>query len=237
MGDGLGFLGFGEGGWGWALAGGTWITVQAAVASYLVGLAIGLAGVSAKLRGPPVLRGLAEGYTTFVRGVPEILLILFVYYGGTRAIGQLAGIVAPGVVVEIDAFAAAVASLGLIAGAYATEIFRGAILAVPDGQREAATTLGLSRAVTFFKVVLPQAMRIALPALGNLWLVILKDSALVSVVGLRDLLGVAASGAAFTRKPFTFYLVVALVFLALSAASMAALHLMERRQARGYRSG
>lgn len=237
MGDGLAYLGFGEGGWGWALLGGTWVTVQAAVASYLVGLGIGLAGVSAKLRGPPALRRFAEGYTTIVRGVPEILLILFVYYGGTRAIGQVAGLVAPGVVVEIDAFAAAVASLGLIAGAYATEIFRGAILSVPEGQREAATALGLSRAVTFLTVVLPQALRIALPALGNLWLVVLKDSALVSVVGLRDLLGVAASGAAFTRKPFTFYLAVALVFLALSAASVAALHLVERRAGRGYGRG
>ena len=167
--------------------------------------------------------------------MPEILLILFVYYGGTTAIRQVAGLVAPGVTVEIDAFAAAVASLGLIGGAYATEIFRGAILAVPEGQREAATALGLKRPVIFVKVVLPQAVRIALPALGNLWLVILKDSALVSVVGIRDLLGVAASGAAYTRQPFTFYIAVAAVFLALSTFSTLGIHLLERRTTRSER--
>src|SRR5690606_10877294 len=112
---------------------------------------------------------------------------------------------------------------------------RGAILSVPDGQREAATALGLKRPIVFVKVVLPQAVRIALPALGNLWLVILKDSALVSVVGIRDLLGGAASGAAYTRQPFTFYIAVAAVFLALSTFSTLGLHLLERRSTRGER--
>lgn len=237
MSDLIGLIGFGDKGWGFALLGGAIVTVEVAASAYLLGLAIGLLGAAAKLRGGRIARGIAETYTTVVRGLPEILLILFVYYGGTSAVRGLAGLIAPGVTIEIDAFAAGVASLGLISGAYSTEVFRGAILAVASGQREAAQALGLGRWLVFRKVVLPQALAVGMPALGNLWLVTLKDSALISVVGLRDLVGIAASGAAFSRQPFTFYMVVALIFLTLSLVSMLALGAMERRLTRGRREG
>ncbi len=233
MGDTLALLGFGEGAWGPALAHGTWVTVQIAVTAYALGLVIGLLGALAKRQGPRPLRAIAEGYTTAIRGIPDILVILLVYYGGTSALRDLTALVMPGVTVEINPFAAAVASLGVICGAYATEIFRGSIQAVPEGQWEAARALGLRGGVTFLKVILPQAMRYAVPALGNLWLVVLKDSALISVVGIRDLLGVAKTGAARTREPFTFYFTVALIFLALTVVSMIAFHIAERRFARG----
>lgn len=233
MGDLIGLLGFGEGAWGTALLAGTLATVQIAVVSYVLGLLIGLGGAAAKIRGGPVLKGLMEGYTTVIRGIPEILVILLIYYGGTQAVRDLTGLIMPGVTVEINPFAAAVAALGFIAGAYATEIFRGSIQAVPVGQFEGGLALGLRPLFVFLRITLPQAIRLAIPALGNLWLVVLKDSALISVVGLRDLVGVAASGAARTRQPFTFYTTVALVFLALSIISMIAIYWAEKRAARG----
>ena len=154
-------LGFGDKGWGGQILAGALVTVQIAVASYLVGLLLGLLGAWAKLAGPRPFRVLGNAYTTIIRGVPDILIILLVYYGGTGALRALIGLVVPGVTVEIDAFAAAVASLGFVSGAYATEVFRGAILAVPPGQIEAAKSLALPPRVMFFRVVLPQAMRFA----------------------------------------------------------------------------
>ena len=235
MDDLVTLLGFGETGWGAQLVAGTIITVEIAAASFVVGLVFGLLGAWAKLAGPRPVRALGNAYTTIVRGVPDILIILFVYYGGTTALRGLIGLVVPGVEIEIDAFAAAVASLGFVCGAYATELFRASIQAVPPGQIEAAKSLALPPAVMFFKVVLPQAIRFALPALGNLWVVVLKDSALISVVGMRDLLGIAATGAATTRQPFTFYAVVALIFLALTIVSVGVFQLAERAYGRGFR--
>lgn len=231
----LSVLGFGPRGWGEALLWGALLTVQIALASYLLGLAIGLLGAWAKISGPRPVRALAGLYTTVMRGVPDILVILLVYYGGTSAVRSLVGLVSPGVTIEINAFAAAVASLGVIAGAYATEVFRGSIQAIPAGQFDAVRALSLPRIVGFRRVILPQALRLAWPPLGNLWLVVMKDAALISVVGLRDLLGVASSGASTTRMPFTFYAFVALVFLALSVVSMAGLHWAERAAGRGHR--
>lgn len=225
-------LGFGEGGWGATMLEGTLVTLQIAVLAYLFGCAIGLVAAWAKLRGPRWAAATAEGYTTVIQGLPDILVILIVYYGGTSAIRDLAGILFPGVTVEIDAFAAGVASLAIIAGSYGTEIFRAAFMAVPRGQVEAATSLGLRPWAIFRLVVAPQAIRKALPPLGNMWLVTLKDAALVSVVGIRDLVGVAASGAAYSRQPFTFYFAVACVFFVLSAISMLGLAFLEKRYAR-----
>lgn len=221
-------LGFGEGGWGWTLMAGAGVTVAIAVSAYLLGLLVGVLGAWAKLRGPAPVRLVAEGYTTVVQGLPDILVILIVYYGGTSAIKDVAALIAPGVTVEINAFAAGVAALGTICGSYATEVFRAAFQAVPRGQGEAAAALGLPPIVVFWTVILPQALRLAAPPLGNVWLVTMKDAALVSVVGIRDLLGVAQSGAAFSRQPFTFYAFVAAVFLALSLLSMGLKALVER---------
>jgi His/Glu/Gln/Arg/opine family amino acid ABC transporter permease subunit len=158
----LSVLGFGPRGWGEALLWGALLTVEIALASYLLGLAIGLLGVWAKLAGPRPVRALAGLYTTVMRGVPDILVILLVYYGGTSAVRSLVGLVSPGVIIEINAFAAAVASLGVIAGAYATEVFRGSIQAIPAGQFDAVRALSLPRIVGFRRVILPQALRLAL---------------------------------------------------------------------------
>lgn len=234
MGDLVTLLGFGQGAWGTALLRGTLITVQIALSAYAFGILLGLCVAAVKLWGWRPFRAVAEGYTTFVRGIPEILVILLLYYGGTQVIRDLTALVSPGITVIIDPFAAAVFALGTICGAYATEIFRGSIQAIPTGQTEAGRALGISAIVVFIKVTLPQAIRLAVPALGNLWLVVLKDAALISVVGLRDLMGIASQGATRTREPFTFYMTAAMIFLSLSILSMIAIYYLEKRYQRGY---
>jgi len=234
--ESLGLIGFGDGGWGFALLGGALVTIEIAVASYVVGILLGLVGAWAKISGPGWVKAIGAGYTSVVRGVPEILVIFLIYYGGTSAIRSLTALIVPGVDVQIAAFPAAVAALGFIAGAYATEIFRGSLLAIDPGQREAGRALSLRPYQVFGLIVLPQALRLAVPAFGNLWLVVLKDSALISVVGIRDLLGIGQTAALSTRQPFTFYTTVALIFLLISTVSMVAFHLAERRLARGQSS-
>ncbi|WP_181708135.1 ABC transporter permease [Chthonobacter rhizosphaerae] len=225
-------LGFGEGGWGLVLLAGAAVTLQIALAAYALGLLIGLLLAWAKLRGPWWARGAAEGYTTVVQGLPDILVILLIYYGGTSAVRDLVQMVSPGATVEINAFAAGVVALGVVSGAYQTDVFRAAFQGIPRGQAEAARSLGMRQAPIFATVLAPQALRLALPPLGNVWLVTLKDSALVSVVGIRDLLGVAGSGASFSRQPFTFYMAVAVVYLVLSIVSGWLISRLEARVAR-----
>jgi His/Glu/Gln/Arg/opine family amino acid ABC transporter permease subunit len=201
------------------------------IASLLLGLAIGLAGAAAKLYGPRWLRALANTYTTVVRGVPDLLIIFIAYFGGTVALSKLFGRY-----VEVDALQAGIASLAFIAGAYATEIVRGAILSVPAGQFEGARSLGLSSRKAFLLVVLPQAWRYALPALGNQSVVLLKQTSLVSVVGLEELMRKAAIAAGATREPFTFYLAAAVIYLTFTGSLTLVLRLAQSRADRGIAS-
>lgn len=206
--------------------------MQVAGGGFFLGLVLGLVGASAKLSAAWLPRVLGGAYTTIVRGVPDILVILLFFYGGTEALRAVVRLVSPEATVTVGVMPAGIAALAFVAGAYATEVLRGAIQAVPRPQFEAARALALPRRVLWTKVVLPQALRLALPGLGNLWLVVTKDSALVSVVGARDLLGAGATAAASTRLPFVFYTAVAFVFLAISLASMALFAWAERRTAR-----
>lgn len=200
------------------------ITVLVAAISGAFGMAVGLAGAAAKLSGSAPLRLAAEGYTTIVRGVPELLVILLVYFGGTAAISAMTGSY-----FEISALWAGVFSLTVVFGAYATEIFRGAIQSIPRGQSEAALSIGLAPWQTWLLVILPQMARIALPALGNLWISLLKDTSLVSIVGLSDIMRVAFVGAGSMRDPLSFYLAASALYLALTSVSLLSLRLLERR--------
>lgn len=191
-------------GFGDQIIAGAITTLQVALTSLVLGIAVGLCGAMAKVNGIGALRWLADGYTTIVRGIPELLIILILYFGGTVALTALLGRY-----VEVDAFAAGVFALTIVFGAYATEVFRAALLAVPRSQIEAAHALALSRALTFRLVILPQMWRYALPGLGNLWLTLLKDTALISVVGLEDLMRKASVAAGATHDPLTFYLIAA----------------------------
>lgn len=205
-------------------------TLQVATLSLATGTILGLCGAMAKLAKSRVLNWFANGCTTIVRGVPELLVILILYFGGTVALTALFGRY-----IEINAFSAGVLALTVVFGAYASEVFRGAITAVPPGQIEAAYALGLPKRLVWRLVILPQMWRYALPGLGNLWLVLLKDAALVSVVGLDDLMRKASMAAGSTHDPLTFYGTAAALYLLFTSVSLLGLTMLERRASRGIR--
>lgn len=204
-------------GFGHLLWQGAWVTVQLALTSLAFGLVFGLLGASAKLSSVKLLRVVATTYTTVIRGVPELLLVLSIYFGGSIILMAIAEQFGYTEYIEVGPFAAGVAALSIAFGAYATEVFRGALQAVPKGQWESALALGLSPLKTFTRIILPQVWRFALPGLGNLFQVLLKDTALVSVVGLNDLMRQAHVATGSTKEPFTFYMAAALIYLGLTA--------------------
>ena len=219
-------------GYGPSLLEGAVLTLEAALASLLLATTLGLLGALAKLSRLAPLRWLAVGYTTLIRGVPDLLLMLIVFFGGQVGVNQLAAALGYDGYIDIDPFTAGVATLGVIYGAYMTETFRGAIIAVPTGQLEAARAFGMSPLQVTRRILLPQMVRYALPGYGNNWLVLLKATALLSVIGLDDMVRKAALAAGSTRLPFTFYLAVGVIFLAFTAVSSVLLTMAERRYER-----
>jgi len=222
-------------GFGGLLVSGARVTVELALAALIVGLALGLLGASAKLSNYRVLRLLGDGYSTLVRGLPEFLVVLTFYFGASDILMAVASLFGYDEYIEVGAFTAGTAALGFIFGAYASELFRGAIVAVPSGQGEAAFALGMTRRQTFFRITLPQVWRIALPGLGNLFMILMKDTALISVVGLEELMRVTAFAVARSKEPFTFYLTAALIYLFLTSVASLALRHMEKRANTGIR--
>ncbi|AHF70162.1 amino acid ABC transporter permease [Pseudomonas cichorii JBC1] len=209
------------------------MTVQLALSALCLGLILGLLGALAKTSPYKPLQWLGGTYSTLVRGIPELLWVLLIYFGtvnGMRALGEMLGI--PDL--ELNAFAAGVIALGLCFGAYATEVFRGAILAIPKGHREAGLALGMSRSRILFKLILPQMWRIALPGLGNLFMILMKDTALVSVIGLEEIMRHSQIAVSVTKDAFVFYLVAAFMYLALTILAMIGMHFLEKRAARGF---
>lgn len=216
------------GGFGGPLLAGAALTLALTAAALVVGSAIGLLGAASRLWGGRILSPVAGAYVGIVRGVPDLLVIFVVYFGGTVTLSKLFGRY-----VEVDAFSAGVAALGFVFGAYATEIFRGGIQGVAAGQIEAAKSLGMPSWQVFLFVTLPQAWRLALPPFGNQMLILLKQTSLVSVVGLEELMRKAGLAAAFTQAPFTFYFAAAMLYLAMTLVLTAALRAAETRAARG----
>lgn len=210
---------------------GLWVTVQAAAGALVLGLVLGLCGALAKVYGGRVLRGIAETYTTIFRGLPEFLVVLIVYFAGAAVLTQVFG---GGEYVDFPPFVAGVIALASTFGAYATEVFRGALQAVPPGQVEAGKAIGLRRVTIFRRIVLPQVWRFALPGLGNLFLVLIKDTALVSLIGVDDLMRKADIARNATKDSFTMYAAAAVLYLALTAVATAVLTIMEKRAARGF---
>ena len=221
-------------GFGPLLLEGTWMTVKLSLLSLLVSIVLGLIGASAKLSSARVLRVPAQLYTTLIRGVPDLVLMLLIFYSLQTWLSQLTDAMEWDYI-EIDPFSAGVITLGFIYGAYFTETFRGAILSVPRGQVEAATAYGLSRAQRFRHVVFPQMMRFALPGIGNNWQVLLKATALVSIIGLADLVKAAQDAGKSTYQLFYFLVLAALIYLVITSVSNFALRWAERRYAAGSR--
>ena len=221
-------------GFGNQLLSGTLVTLELGLAGMATAVLLGL--VFAPMKMAPVwpLRALATTYTTTIRGIPELLIILLVYFGASRAVNGLAELVGYGGRIDISPFMAGAIALGFAYGAYATEIFRGALRAIPAGQVEAAKAIGMGRWLTFRRIVLPQSWRIALPALGNLFLTLLKDTALVSVIGVEDLTREAAIATGFTKEPFTFYFAATVMYLGLTVFCVIGIHYLEKLAGRGY---
>ncbi|SFQ26290.1 polar amino acid transport system permease protein [Geopseudomonas sagittaria] len=221
-------------GFGPALLAGTWITIQLALASLAVGLVLGLLGALAKTSKYGALQWLGSSYSTLVRGVPELLWVLLIYFGSVnlmRALADALGMHS----LELSPFAAGVLALGLCFGAYATEVFRGAILSIPKGHCEAGQALGLGKVTILWRLILPQMWRLALPGLGNLFMILMKDTALISVIGLEEIMRHSQIAVTASKQPFTFYLAAACIYLCLTVVAMGSLALMEKRAARGFR--
>jgi polar amino acid transport system permease protein len=196
---------------------------------------LGLLGAWAKLSGNRTMFLVSETYTTLVRAVPELLLILLLYYSGSEAIARVLALIGLGEQVQVNGFAAAVATLGFVQGAYSTEVLRGAILSVPKGQMEAAKAYGMPAVLRFRRILFPLMFRYALPGLNNLWVNILKDSSLISVVGLSELVFTSKTAASGTKHYFFFYTVAGLVFMVLTTLSNVGVGVLERRVNRGVR--
>ena len=209
------------------------MTIRLSLASVALGLLLGLLGASAKVSGNLALRGVGGFYTSVVRGVPETLWVLMAFYGTPSMMNWL-GSHFGNPYLTLSPFAAGTIALGLCFGAYATEVFRGALLSLHPGQREAGLALGMSRLRIFWRITLPQLWRVALPGLGNLYLIMLKDTALVSLISLEEIMRKAQVAANSTKEPFTFYFMAALIYLGLTVIIMAALHWFEYRANRGY---
>jgi len=212
------------------LARGALTTVLLALAALALATALGGLGAAGKIRGGMLLRSLVFGYTTIVRGVPDLVLILLIYFGGQRLI-NIAGKAAGIEYMELSKFWAGVAAIGFIYGAYLTETFRGAYLTVPGGQREAAMSLGMRPLQVLRAVTLPQLIRFALPGYANVWQVLIKSTAVVSVIGLEDLVGLANDAGKSVREPFLFFSAVFFTYLFFTWVSQTIFNAAERRYA------
>ena len=231
----LELLSFGPNGWGGQLLMGTAMTVAVAVSAFAFGIVVGSLGASAKLSHSLALNVLADFYTTIVRGIPELLVIYLLFFGGSGVATSIAAAFGYDGRIDLDAFTIGVLAVGLISGAYSTEVIRGAVQSVPFGQIEAARACGMSRWLILRRVLVPQTLRFALPGLGNVWQLTLKDTALISVTALAEIMRVAHIAAGSTRQSFLFYSVAALLYLALTTVSTTAFQRAERYASRGVR--
>ena len=211
-------------------------TLSVAICSLIIAVALGLMGAMMKLSRSRSLRILATVYTTVVRGVPDLVLMLLIFYGGQLAINEIITRLGVKSVIDINPFVAGVVTIGFIFGAYLTETFRGAMMAVPSGQREAGIAYGMTSGAVFSRIVFPQMVRFALPGFTNNWLVLVKSTALVSVIGLSDMMSRAGLAAGTTREPFTFYVAVAVLYLLITTASVLLLKALERRYSMGLKA-
>ena len=219
-------------GWGGVLLGGLWNSIQIAIGGYGLGLILGTGGAMGKLYGGPVTKDLLEVYTTLVRAVPELVLILILYYAGTDVLNQISAALGWGAV-DISGLAAGIFVIGVVQGAYSTEVIRGAIKAVPTGQIEAARAYGMSPVQIMRRITLPAMLPHAIPGLSNLWLIATKDTALMAIVGFNELTLATRQASGTTKAFFTFYIAAGIAYLLITFFSTWGFGRLERWARRG----
>ena len=227
-------LAFGDTGWGDELFRATLMTIAVSITAMFIGFLFALIFTPLKLSKNKFLNFIANSYTTIIRGVPELLVIYLFFFGGTGAVMFVASIFGYNEYIEINAFITGAFAIGIISGAYSTEVFRGAIQSIDKGQFEAANVLGLNKFGKFFKIILPQTLRLAIPNLSNVWQITLKDTSLSSVTGLVEIMRQSYIAAGSTRDPLFFYSFAAVLYLLLTFISMKLINRIELKYSRGY---
>ncbi|KQS89538.1 MULTISPECIES: ABC transporter permease [unclassified Rhizobium] len=222
-------LGFGPTGWGGLLLLGALMTLCVTAVALVIGAIFGTLVAWAKLSGNRVMRFIGGTYTTVFRGVPELLIIYFVYFGGSSAVTAIGKAMGYEGFLGLPSFAAGAFAVGIISGAYQAEVYRGAYLAISKGELEAAQAIGMNRGLRFRRIIGPQVFRFAIPGIGNVWQLSLKDSALVSVTGLAELMRTSQVAAGSTRQHFLFFIVGGCLYLILTSFSDRSFTSAERR--------
>jgi arginine/ornithine transport system permease protein len=220
-------------GYGAVILDGAWLTLQLALSSMALAVVLGLIGVALRLSPVRWLAWLGDMYATVIRGIPDLVLILLIFYGGQDVLNRVAPLLGHDDYIDLNPLMAGIGTLGFIFGAYLSETFRGAFMAIPKGQAEAGMAYGMSGMQVFFRVMVPQMIRLAIPGFTNNWLVLTKATALISVVGLQDMMFKAKQAADATREPFTFFLAVAAMYLVITSVSLLALRYLEKRYSAG----
>ena len=227
-------LAFGDTGWGDELFIATLMTIAVSISAMIIGFLFALVFTPLKLSNNKFFNFIGNSYTTVIRGVPELLVIYLFFFGGSGAIMYVASIFGYNEYIEINAFITGSVAIGIISGAYSTEVFRGAIQSIEKGQFEAARVLGLSKSIQFYKIIFPQVLRLAIPNLSNVWQITLKDTSLISVTGLVEIMRQSYVAAGSTRDPLFFYSFAAILYLMLTYLSMKLINRLELRYSRGY---
>ena len=227
-------LAFGDTGWGDELFYATLMTVAVSITAMFIGFLFALIFTPLKLSKNKFFNLVANSYTTVIRGVPELLVIYLFFFGGSGAVMYVASIFGYNEYIEINAFITGSFAIGIISGAYSTEVFRGAIQSIDKGQFEASQVLGLKRFAYFFKVIIPQMLRLAIPNLSNVWQITLKDTSLISVTGLVEIMRQSYIAAGSTRDPLFFYSFAAVLYLLLTFLSMKLINKLEIKYSRGF---
>ena len=230
----MGLLAFGDNGWGDELFFATLMTLAVAITAMFIGFIFSLIFTPLKITNNKILNFIGNFYTTIIRGVPELLVIYLFFFGGSAAVMFVAKIFGYDGYIEINAFITGAFSIGIISGAYSTEVFRGAIQSIDKGQFEACKVLGLNKYIYSFKIVIPQMLRLAIPNLSNVWQITLKDTSLISVTGLVEIMRQSYIAAGSTRDPLFFYSFAALLYLILTFFSMKIFNKLEQNYNRGF---
>ena len=230
----MGLLSYGNTGWGDELFFATLMTMAVALTAIFIGFFFAAIFATFKLSKIKILNLIGSCYTTIFRGVPELLVIYLLFFGGSGAVMYVAKIFGYEGYIEVNAFLTGAISIGIVSGAYSTEVFRGAVQSIHKGQFEASEVLGLRKKIYYYKVIIPQMLRLALPNISNVWQITLKDTSLISVTGLVEIMRQSYIAAGSTRDPLFFYSFAAVLYLFLTFLSMKLFNKLEKNYSKGY---